>query len=112
MNKLRRAAARTLICLMALSGLRMPIAAQDTGPVYDIVIRNGRVLDGAGNPWIRADVAIKDGRFVRIGTVEGTAGARSTRAAVRLARLDRHDGPVGRRAAAATGSPRTSCAWA
>lgn len=39
--------------------------------MYDIVIRNGRVLDGAGNPWILADVAIKDGRFVRIGRVEG-----------------------------------------
>ena len=36
---------------------------------YDIVIRNGRVLDGAGNPWILADVAIRDGRFVKIGKV-------------------------------------------
>jgi len=44
-----------------------PDAAQ---PEYDIVIRNGRVLDGAGNPWIRADVAIKNGRFVKIGKVE------------------------------------------
>ena len=38
---------------------------------YDVVIRNGRVLDGAGNPWILADVAIRDGRFVRIGVVPG-----------------------------------------
>src|SRR3954462_13193505 len=38
---------------------------------YDVVIRNGRVLDGAGNPWILADVAIKDGRFARIGKVTG-----------------------------------------
>jgi N-acyl-D-amino-acid deacylase len=37
---------------------------------YDVVIRNGRVLDGAGNPWILADVAIADGRFARIGKVE------------------------------------------
>jgi N-acyl-D-amino-acid deacylase len=36
---------------------------------YDVVIRNGRVLDGAGNPWILADVAIKDGRFAKIGLV-------------------------------------------
>jgi N-acyl-D-aspartate/D-glutamate deacylase len=39
------------------------------------VIRNGRVLDGAGNPWILADVAIRDGRFAAIGTVRGR-GAR------------------------------------
>jgi N-acyl-D-amino-acid deacylase len=29
------------------------------------------MLDGMGNPWVWADVAIKDGRFVRIGRVEG-----------------------------------------
>ena len=39
---------------------------------YDIVIRNGRVLDGAGNPWSQADIAISDGRFVRVGTVSGS----------------------------------------
>jgi N-acyl-D-amino-acid deacylase len=40
-------------------------------PAYDLVIRNGRVLDGAGNPWVRADVAVKDGRIARIGRVSG-----------------------------------------
>lgn len=42
-----------------------------TDPAYDIVIRGGRVLDGAGNPWIAADVAIQNGRIVHVGTVEG-----------------------------------------
>ncbi len=37
--------------------------------LYDVVIRHGRVLDGEGNPWILADVAIQDGKFVRIGRV-------------------------------------------
>ena len=32
-------------------------------------------MDGDGNPWVKADVAIKDGRFVKIGRVEGR-GAR------------------------------------
>lgn len=48
---------------------RLP--AQAATAEYDVVIRNGRVLDGAGNPWILADVAIKDGRFVQIGRVAG-----------------------------------------
>ncbi|MDB4891440.1 MAG: D-aminoacylase domain protein, partial [Gemmatimonadetes bacterium] len=43
------------------------VAAQSAG--YDVVIRNGRVLDGSGNPWILADVAIKNGRFAKIGVV-------------------------------------------
>jgi N-acyl-D-amino-acid deacylase len=45
----------------------MPPASTDTA--YDVVIRNGCVLDGEGNPAIYADVAIKDGRFARIGRV-------------------------------------------
>ena len=46
---------------------KVPAAGGDS--LYDVVIRNGRVLDGAGNPWILADVAIRDGRFVKIGRV-------------------------------------------
>ena len=61
----------TLVLLLISNTLVMRVAAQADMPVYDIVIRNGRVLDGAGNPWILADVAIKDGRFVRIGKVDG-----------------------------------------
>lgn len=38
---------------------------------YDVVIRHGRVIDGTGNPAFFADVAVKDGRIVRLGRVEG-----------------------------------------
>jgi len=34
---------------------------------YDVLITNARVVDGTGNPWFRAEVAIKDGYIVRIG---------------------------------------------
>src|SRR3569833_339505 len=40
-------------------------------PEYDLVISNGRVLDGMGNPWVTADVAIRNGHLARIGLVEG-----------------------------------------
>ena len=70
-NHLRCIFVGTLVCLLVLNVFATPIAAQTVGNLYDIVIRNGRVLDGAGNPWIAADVAIKDGRFVRIGKIEG-----------------------------------------
>lgn len=46
-------------------------ASADDAVVYDLVIRNGRVLDGMGNPWVRADIAVQDGRFVRIGHFNG-----------------------------------------
>ena len=39
----------------------------------DIVIRNGRVLDGTGNPWVRADVSVEGDRIQGVGQVEAQA---------------------------------------
>ena len=58
---------KPLIVLLA-GGLLVGAAP---APEYDVVIRGGRVLDGAGNPWVRADVAIDDGRIARIGAIAG-----------------------------------------
>ncbi len=41
----------------------------EPAPGYDLVIRNGRVLDGAGNPWVRADVAVRAGIIAKVGVV-------------------------------------------
>lgn len=41
------------------------------GAEFDVVIRNGRVLDGMGNPWILADVGIIGGKFAKIGKITG-----------------------------------------
>src|SRR5215204_2243812 len=35
-------------------------------PDYDVVIENGRVVDGTGNPWIYGDVAIRGDRIVAV----------------------------------------------
>lgn len=64
-----------LSALIAAMAILVPAAGAQVTPEYDVVIRNGRVLDGSGNPWILADVAIRDGRFARVGVVTGT-GAR------------------------------------
>jgi N-acyl-D-aspartate/D-glutamate deacylase len=40
---------------------------------YDLVIKNGMVVDGTGFARYRADVAVKDGRIVEIGKVGGAA---------------------------------------
>src|SRR5215213_4218722 len=37
----------------------------------DIIIKNGRILDGTGNSWIKGDIAIKDGKIIRIGLIDG-----------------------------------------
>ena len=42
----------------------------------DLVIRNGRVLDGTGNSWFRADIAIKDGKIIQIGKLDSLTSTR------------------------------------
>jgi len=65
---------RTLLCAALGASVTAPfghLGAQNVAQAapYDVVIRNGRVLDGAGNPFILADVGIKDGRFAKIGRI-------------------------------------------
>jgi N-acyl-D-amino-acid deacylase len=50
-------------------------SATDNCPDYDLVIENGRVVDGTGNGWFLADVAIRDGLIVAVEDVPTTATA-------------------------------------
>jgi N-acyl-D-amino-acid deacylase len=59
--------------VLAVAGLTAPAATAAGEFAYDIAIRNGRLLDGLGNPWIRAAIGIKDGRIACIGRCEGRA---------------------------------------
>ncbi|HET6268095.1 MAG TPA: amidohydrolase family protein, partial [Acidobacteriota bacterium] len=45
------------------------VLAQDRTVSYDIVIRNGRIIDGTGSPWYSGDVGIRDGRIAAIGNL-------------------------------------------
>ena len=38
---------------------------------YDLVIRNGKIIDGSGLPGFHADIGVRDGRIVEIGRVSG-----------------------------------------
>jgi len=40
---------------------------------YDLAILNGRIIDGAGNPWHKADIGIAGGRIRSIGRLDGSA---------------------------------------
>ncbi len=67
-----------LVALVALPFVVQP------APRFDLVIGNGRVLDGSANPWRRADVGIRAGRIGAVGDLSGVAAARVIDAGGRL----------------------------
>jgi len=57
---------------------------QAQGTPYDLVIRGGHVVDGTGNPWVAADVAIRNGRIAAVGRLPTATAARTIDAAGRI----------------------------
>src|SRR5258705_3085172 len=58
--------------------VRTVLSSKQPSPAnYDLLITNARIVDGSGNPWFRADVAIKNGRIARIGRIPSTEAAQT-----------------------------------
>jgi N-acyl-D-amino-acid deacylase len=69
-----------LVCLAAVGA-----AAEPAQPVrFDVLIRNGRVMDGTGNPWLRADLGIIGDRIVSVGRLTNASASRTIDAADRV----------------------------
>jgi N-acyl-D-amino-acid deacylase len=79
----RRRLALIPLCLAASLMLFMPLRPRAepqsavTFQAFDLVIKDARVVDGTGNPWFNADVAIKDGLIAHIGRVEARDAKRT-----------------------------------
>lgn len=67
MNLKRRQFLCLVLLLVSSHHSARDAAAQDDP--YDLVLRNGRIVDGTGNPWFAGDVAIRGDRIVAIGRV-------------------------------------------
>ena len=63
--------------LLLLAALAPLASAQD----FDILIVNGRIVDGTGNPSFQGDVGIRSGRIAAIGHLNGRTAARTIDAA-------------------------------
>jgi N-acyl-D-amino-acid deacylase len=57
----------TIAFVLAAASLALVIATpRAQAPAFDLVIRNGRIVDGTGSPWYLGDVAVRNDTIVRI----------------------------------------------
>src|ERR1041384_3921419 len=63
----------SVLLLLALASLH----AQSTPAPYDIIIRNGHIIDGTGSPWYSGDIGIRKGHIAALGFL-GAAQAKRT----------------------------------
>jgi N-acyl-D-amino-acid deacylase len=63
------------LLILALAGCASappaPVNPSATTASYDLLIRNGDILDGTGSPWFRGDVAIRGDRIAAVGRLAG-----------------------------------------
>ena len=67
---------KSAILMMLLSLLMLSRAAAQSAP-FDIVITNGRVIDGTGSPWFSGDIGIRAGKIAAIGNLTAAKRART-----------------------------------
>ena len=69
--------------LGVVTGFMLAVAAWPGAQqaAYDLVIRNGRIVDGTGSPWFRADLAVRGDTIARIAPAIGEPAARVVDAA-------------------------------
>ena len=65
----------TISLALCLALLASAGSAADA-PVYDLIIKNGQLIDGTGSPWYAADLGIKDGHITAIGDLGGAQAKR------------------------------------
>jgi len=54
-----------------------PLEAGKPEQSFDIVITNGRIIDGTGSPWYSGDIGIRDGKIASIGNLSAAPRART-----------------------------------
>ncbi len=62
-----------LFCLLVAIAPALPVVQTQS---YDLIIRGGRVLDGTGSGWFRADVALRGDAIAAIGKLDGATARR------------------------------------
>ncbi len=62
-----KAIAATLFLLLVTGAACVKAPSVPIKVEFDLVIRNGRIIDGTGSPWYAGDIGVRDGRIAEIG---------------------------------------------
>ncbi len=65
-----------LLSVVLLFGV-ISIQSRETEQTYDIVITNGRIIDGTGSPWYSGEIGIRGGKIASIGNLRDAPRART-----------------------------------
>jgi dihydroorotase/N-acyl-D-amino-acid deacylase len=57
---------RKSACRLALVFLVSLVALRAQDPQYDLIIRNGRIVDGTGSPWFRGEIGIRGDQIAAV----------------------------------------------
>src|SRR6267142_476863 len=71
-----RKVAALCVCALLASCSSAPVSPPRPGGDYDLVLANGRVVDGTGAPWFRADVGIRGDRIAAVGDLSRAGAVR------------------------------------
>src|SRR5437016_4865700 len=63
-----------VVVLLLVLAVVSSLSAQTNN--YDVIIRNGKIIDGSGNPWYSGDIAIQGERIAAIGRLQDAQGKR------------------------------------
>jgi N-acyl-D-amino-acid deacylase len=63
--------------LLTLFACIFPALLASQQKPYDLLIRNGHIVDGTGSPWYAGDIAIRDGKIAAIGAVLGAKAGKT-----------------------------------
>jgi N-acyl-D-aspartate/D-glutamate deacylase len=61
---------KKMMVVSVLTAIISPLILLCASEQYDYVIKKGKIVDGTGNPWFMADIGIKGGKIVKIGTIK------------------------------------------
>jgi N-acyl-D-amino-acid deacylase len=63
---------RSLLTVLTILAIPATLSAQH----FDVLIRNGHIIDGTGSPWYSGDIGIRNGRIAQIGVLNSATASK------------------------------------